>query len=237
MSGSFGSAKRPACSGAVRLVEHHQLSVDRPPSRRDEGRDHASLEWLPEFFRQELLPPGCVACAKRQDTFHFGFRGAETRSGCTWPSAGWVLAQNTSNHDHGGQDDPLQPPRDAGELLGVAMPMQQVHHMKDGRSPGGSRVRDRKHRLHEPVEIRRGHRSPLESQRFVAVVSPGCRRIVGRLAREGTLRRGLTPAVAADLLWALTSLRTWEDLVLQRRRSPEQYEQRLCDVLLAILTD
>jgi hypothetical protein len=46
----------------------------------------------------------------------------------------------------------------------------------------------------------------------------------------------LTPAVAADLLWALTSLRTWEDLVLQRRWSPEQYERRLCDVLLAILT-
>jgi AcrR family transcriptional regulator len=65
----------------------------------------------------------------------------------------------------------------------------------------------------------------------------GCRRIVGRLAREGTLRRGWTPAVAADLLWALTSLRTWEDLVLQRRWSPEQYEQRLCDVLLAILTE
>jgi hypothetical protein len=65
----------------------------------------------------------------------------------------------------------------------------------------------------------------------------GCRKIVGRLAREGTLRRGLTPAVAADLLWALTSLRTWEDLVLQRRWSPDQYEQRLCDVLLAILTD
>jgi AcrR family transcriptional regulator len=64
----------------------------------------------------------------------------------------------------------------------------------------------------------------------------GCRRIVGRLAREGTLRRGLTPAVAADLLWALTSLRTWEDFVLQRRWSPEQYERRLSDVLLAILT-
>jgi AcrR family transcriptional regulator len=64
----------------------------------------------------------------------------------------------------------------------------------------------------------------------------GCRRIVGRLAREGTLRRALTPAVAADLLWALTSLRTWEDLVLQRHWSPEQYEQRLCDLLLTILT-
>jgi AcrR family transcriptional regulator len=64
----------------------------------------------------------------------------------------------------------------------------------------------------------------------------GCRRIIGRLVRDGTLRRGLTPAVAADLLWALTSLRTWEDFVLQRRWSPEQYEQRLCDALMAVLT-
>jgi hypothetical protein len=64
----------------------------------------------------------------------------------------------------------------------------------------------------------------------------GCRKIVDGLVRDGTLRRGLTPAVAADLLWALTSLRTWEDLVLQRRWSPEQYERRLCEVLLAILT-
>jgi len=64
----------------------------------------------------------------------------------------------------------------------------------------------------------------------------GCRRIVGRLVREGTLRRGVTPAVAANLLWVLTSLRTWEDLVLQRRWSLEQYERRLCDLLLVILT-
>jgi len=65
----------------------------------------------------------------------------------------------------------------------------------------------------------------------------GCRSIVGRLAREGTLRRGLRPAVAADLLWALTSLRTWEDLVLQRRWSPARYQQHLYDVLLAMLTE
>ena len=44
--------------------------------------------------------------------------------------------------------------------------------MKDGRSAGSSGVRDCKHRLQEPVEIRRGHRSPFESQRFVAVVPP-----------------------------------------------------------------
>jgi AcrR family transcriptional regulator len=64
----------------------------------------------------------------------------------------------------------------------------------------------------------------------------GCRLGVARLAREGTLRRGLKPAVAADLLWTLTSLRTWEDLVLQRGWSAEQYEKRLGDVLRLVLT-
>ncbi len=64
----------------------------------------------------------------------------------------------------------------------------------------------------------------------------GCRRLVARLAREGALRQGLKPAVAADLLWTLTSLRMWEDLVLQRGWSAEQYETRLGDVLLTVLT-
>jgi AcrR family transcriptional regulator len=64
----------------------------------------------------------------------------------------------------------------------------------------------------------------------------GCRMGVARLAREGTLRPGLDPDVAADLLWTLTSLRTWEDLVLQRGWSPEQYEKRLGDALLTLLT-
>jgi AcrR family transcriptional regulator len=65
----------------------------------------------------------------------------------------------------------------------------------------------------------------------------GCRMGVARLAREGTLRRGLTPEVAADLLWTLTSLRTWEDLVLERGWSAKQYEKRLGDVLLMVLTN
>jgi len=64
----------------------------------------------------------------------------------------------------------------------------------------------------------------------------GCRAMVARLAREGSLRRGLNPAVAADMLWTFTSLRTWEDLVLQRGWSAEQYEKRLGDVLTTVLT-
>jgi AcrR family transcriptional regulator len=63
----------------------------------------------------------------------------------------------------------------------------------------------------------------------------GSRMVVARLAREGTLRRGLKPAVAADLLWTIASLRTWEDLVLQRGWSAEQYEKRLGDALVTML--
>ena len=63
----------------------------------------------------------------------------------------------------------------------------------------------------------------------------GCRAIVGRLEREGSLRAGLAAEVAAELLWTLTSLRTWEDLVLTRGWTPQQYQARLTDVLLTAL--
>ncbi|MGH9680089.1 MAG: TetR/AcrR family transcriptional regulator, partial [Candidatus Acidiferrales bacterium] len=49
----------------------------------------------------------------------------------------------------------------------------------------------------------------------------GCRRLIARLGAEGNLREDLDPATAADLLWTVTSLHVWEDLVLQRRWTPE----------------
>jgi AcrR family transcriptional regulator len=64
-----------------------------------------------------------------------------------------------------------------------------------------------------------------------------CRLIVEQLARDGSLRADLEPAIAADLLWALTSLRTWEDLVLVRGWTAAQYEERLGAVLLRVLTN
>jgi AcrR family transcriptional regulator len=64
----------------------------------------------------------------------------------------------------------------------------------------------------------------------------GCRAIVARLQREGALRPGLEPAAAADLLWAMTSLRTWEDLVLRRGWTAGEYENRIGESLLAWLT-
>jgi len=64
----------------------------------------------------------------------------------------------------------------------------------------------------------------------------GCRAIVAQLVREGSLRPGLGPDVAADLLWTLSSLRVWEDLVLLRGWSAQQYEQRLGELMLTVVT-
>ena len=64
----------------------------------------------------------------------------------------------------------------------------------------------------------------------------GCRAIVERLVADGNLRPGIDAATAADLLWTGTSLRMWEDLVLERGWSPGQYEQHVSRLLLEQLT-
>jgi AcrR family transcriptional regulator len=64
----------------------------------------------------------------------------------------------------------------------------------------------------------------------------GCRAIIARLQSDGTLRPDLDPAIAADLLWTITSLRTWEDLVLERGWSPERYTQQIARLLRKTLT-
>ena len=64
----------------------------------------------------------------------------------------------------------------------------------------------------------------------------GCRGIVERLQAEGVLRPGLDPSTAADLLWTITSLRTWEDLVLGRGWSPHKYQAQVTRLLLETLT-
>jgi hypothetical protein len=58
---------------------------------------------------------------------------------------------------------------------------------------------------------------------------------VARLEDEDALRPGLDAAVAADLLWTLTSLQTWEELVVIRRWTAKQYEQRLTELLIRVL--
>jgi len=63
----------------------------------------------------------------------------------------------------------------------------------------------------------------------------GCRAMIDRVQREGTLRPGLDAESAADLLWTLTSLRMWEDLVLERGWTAERYQQRMTDLILTAL--
>jgi AcrR family transcriptional regulator len=64
----------------------------------------------------------------------------------------------------------------------------------------------------------------------------GCGQIVERMQQEKTLRPGVSPEEARDLLWSITSLRTWEDLVLERGWTGTQYEERIIRLLLAALT-
>jgi hypothetical protein len=63
----------------------------------------------------------------------------------------------------------------------------------------------------------------------------GARQLVARLAKEGKLRAGLDPSTAADLLWVLTSLRVWEDLVLERGWSARAYEEGISSLLAEAL--
>jgi AcrR family transcriptional regulator len=64
----------------------------------------------------------------------------------------------------------------------------------------------------------------------------GCRQMIGRIEKEAALRPGLDPALAADLLWTITSLRMWEDLVIQRQWTAAQYEERVFGLLVEALT-
>jgi hypothetical protein len=59
----------------------------------------------------------------------------------------------------------------------------------------------------------------------------GQRRLVARLAQEGRLARGWSVESAADLIWALTSIRVWEDLVVDRGWPRARYKRHLRQVL------
>lgn len=64
----------------------------------------------------------------------------------------------------------------------------------------------------------------------------GCRRIVARLMKDGVLRKGIKQRFAAEILWSVTSLRGWEDLVVQRGWSAAQYEKHIYEMLRVTLT-
>ena len=62
-----------------------------------------------------------------------------------------------------------------------------------------------------------------------------CRSIVARMHTGGSLRLGLDADTAADVPWTLTSLRMWEDLVVSRGWSAEQYRMQVGALLMSAL--
>jgi AcrR family transcriptional regulator len=60
-------------------------------------------------------------------------------------------------------------------------------------------------------------------------------RIARRLAAEKRLAPGVNPREAADVIWSLTSIATWEDLVVRRRWSRAGYTRRILALLRAAL--
>src|SRR6266511_5123679 len=63
------------------------------------------------------------------------------------------------------------------------------------------------------------------------------RAIAHRLAVEGVLAAGWTEAAAADLIWSMTSIRTYEELVIDRGWSLNRYRQRIKAILVGTLID
>jgi AcrR family transcriptional regulator len=64
----------------------------------------------------------------------------------------------------------------------------------------------------------------------------GCRDIMRKVEQDGDLLPGVDVETAADLLWTITSLRMWEDLVLQRGWNAQRYEKHVFGLLLRSLT-
>jgi len=61
----------------------------------------------------------------------------------------------------------------------------------------------------------------------MGVVYEACRDIVERLHRDGTLAPGWSLEEAADVLWTMLSIRSWESLVLERGWPVSRYVGRM----------
>jgi AcrR family transcriptional regulator len=58
-----------------------------------------------------------------------------------------------------------------------------------------------------------------------------CRAVMRRIGSEGLLAEGWTADRAGELLWAITSQRTWEDLVVVQGWSSGRYTRHVIDAL------
>ena len=59
----------------------------------------------------------------------------------------------------------------------------------------------------------------------------GCRQIMRKVQEDGDLVPEIPVDCAADMLWTLTSLRMWEDLVVLRKWPPKKYEEYVFELL------
>jgi AcrR family transcriptional regulator len=64
----------------------------------------------------------------------------------------------------------------------------------------------------------------------MGVVYEACRDIVERLHRDGALAPGWSLEEAADVLWTMLSIRSWESLVLERGWPVHRYVGRMQDL-------
>jgi AcrR family transcriptional regulator len=63
-----------------------------------------------------------------------------------------------------------------------------------------------------------------------------CRLIAARFREEGALSRHLSLEAASDLLWSLTSLAVWEDLVMGRAWPPDRYRSHIAYLAVSAVT-
>jgi AcrR family transcriptional regulator len=64
-----------------------------------------------------------------------------------------------------------------------------------------------------------------------------CRTLVERLADEGRLAKSLDAETASKLMWAVTSQRMWEDLVVDQHFTAPQYVAHITHLLTTALVD
>jgi AcrR family transcriptional regulator len=63
-----------------------------------------------------------------------------------------------------------------------------------------------------------------------------CRAVIGRLRDEQALAAGWTVEAAAQLMWAVTSQRVWDDLVVDQGWSQAKYRRHITTLVEAALT-
>jgi TetR/AcrR family transcriptional regulator, regulator of autoinduction and epiphytic fitness len=97
-------------------------------------------------------------------------------------------------------------------------------------------------RLHEPcADLHRFMRQSGDPEligRYREVQTSRLRRFtrLGHLLeRSGRLRHGLKGAEAIDVMWTMTSPETYEELVLDRRWTPQRYEEWLAGALVVLV--